>query len=175
MGRTGTMSLKTMLNSLGFSTYHMDENIPRPHHGNQWARVADAYHDAQQRLSAAATPTHHLHVRSADEVRERAAMVRMLADDGFDASVDYPACLLYRELMARYPDAKVVLSLRRSGAKWASSVSRTIGRIPALLRRPPLSYLPSLRRGVGTNRWMCKSKVYVYGPYARMQRQRERM
>ena len=163
LGRTGTMSLKMMLNSLGYTTYHMDENIPRPHHGNQWARVADAYH-AQQRLASAAaasasaaasaTPTH---VRSADEVRERSAMVQMLADDGFDASVDYPACLLYRELMARYPDAKVVLSLRRSGAKWASSISRTIGRIPALLRRPPLSYLHSLRRGVDTNKWMCKS------------------
>ena len=154
------MSLKMMLNSLGYTTYHMDENIPRPHHGNQWARVADAYH-AQQRLTSAAasaaasaTPTH---VRSADEVRERSAMVQMLADDGFDASVDYPACLLYRELMARYPDAKVVLSLRRSGARWASSISRTIGRIPALLRRPPLSYLHSLRRGVDTNKWMCKS------------------
>ena len=159
------MSLKMMLNSLGYTTYHMDENIPRPHHGNQWARVADAYH-AQQRLTSAAASAASAsasasatltHVRSADEVRERSAMVQMLADDGFDASVDYPACLLYRELMARYPDAKVVLSLRRSGAKWASSISRTIGRIPALLRRPPLSYLHSLRRGVDTNKWMCKS------------------
>lgn len=45
--------------------------------------------------------------------------------DGFNSTVDYPAAFFYRELLATYPDAKVVLSVRE-GHAWARSMHDTI-------------------------------------------------
>lgn len=45
--------------------------------------------------------------------------------DGFNSAVDYPAAFFYRELLAAYPDAKVVLSVR-DGRAWARSMHDTI-------------------------------------------------
>jgi hypothetical protein len=44
---------------------------------------------------------------------------------GFDATVDWPGGYFYRELSERYPDAKVVLSVR-DAAGWEKSFSETI-------------------------------------------------
>ena len=43
------------------------------------------------------------------------AILDKMAVDGFNATTDMPACFLYEELMARYPEARVVLSVRSSG------------------------------------------------------------
>jgi Sulfotransferase domain len=45
--------------------------------------------------------------------------------DGFNSAVDYPAAFFHRELLAAYPDAKVVLSVR-DGQAWARSMHDTI-------------------------------------------------
>ena len=45
--------------------------------------------------------------------------------DGFNSAVDYPAAFFHRELLAAYPDAKVVLSVR-DGRAWARSMHDTI-------------------------------------------------
>ena len=45
--------------------------------------------------------------------------------DGYRASVDWPSCNFWREQMAAFPDAKVILSLRDS-EKWYASVMNTI-------------------------------------------------
>jgi hypothetical protein len=45
--------------------------------------------------------------------------------DGFNAAVDYPAAFFHKELLAAYPDAKVVLSVR-DGRAWARSMHDTI-------------------------------------------------
>jgi hypothetical protein len=45
--------------------------------------------------------------------------------DGFNATVDYPGAFFYKELVAAYPDAKVLLSVRDSRA-WARSMHDTI-------------------------------------------------
>lgn len=45
--------------------------------------------------------------------------------EGFNSAVDYPAAFFYRELLAAYPDAKVVLSVR-DGRAWARSMHDTI-------------------------------------------------
>src|ERR1700751_468934 len=44
---------------------------------------------------------------------------------GFEATVDWPGGYFYRKLSERYPDAKVVLSVR-DGAGWEKSFSETI-------------------------------------------------
>jgi hypothetical protein len=44
---------------------------------------------------------------------------------GFEATVDWPGSYFYKELIAAYPDAKVLLSVR-DGESWAHSMRETI-------------------------------------------------
>ena len=97
-GRTGTLSLKGALERLGFDPcYHMMEVIQ--------GGFAQVWHD----IVFGGTPDW-------DAVFK-----------GYKATVDWPACNYYRELADRYPDAKVILSLRDPD-KWFDSCQNTIFR-----------------------------------------------
>jgi hypothetical protein len=97
LGRTGTMTLKTALEMLGFGPCHhmlevfqnAEEQVPL------WNRVADGEPDW-------------------DQVFAR-----------YRASVDWPSAHFYAELADRYPQAKVILSLR-DPKRWYESISQTI-------------------------------------------------
>ncbi len=103
-GRTGTLSTYTALNQLGFPCYHMFEvleNKQNKSHLDFWRRVAHAepgsQHDWEQVFA------------------------------GYTASVDNPACCVWRELTLAYPDAKVLLTLHPRGAEaWYESTIDTI-------------------------------------------------
>ena len=103
-GRTGTESLYTALGQLGFPCYHMYEVLNNPankSHLDFWLKVARAEpgvrHDWEQVFSR------------------------------YRAAVDNPACVVWRELMAEYPEAKVILSLHPKGAEaWYESTMETI-------------------------------------------------
>lgn len=98
LGRTGTMSLKLALEQLGFGPcYHMFE----------------VFREAAQRVP------HWERVTRGENVDWEEVFA------GFQATVDWPACNYYRELMARYPEAKVILSLRPAD-KWFASTQATI-------------------------------------------------
>jgi hypothetical protein len=43
----------------------------------------------------------------------------------YSAAVDWPSCQFYKELMVKYPDAKVILTVR-SADSWYESVKNTI-------------------------------------------------
>ena len=43
----------------------------------------------------------------------------------YDAASDWPTCVFYKELMERYPESKVVLSVR-SAESWYKSIQKTI-------------------------------------------------
>ena len=45
---------------------------------------------------------------------------------GFDAAVDWPASILWRQLADRYPDALIVLSHRGSSERWWQSADTTV-------------------------------------------------
>ena len=96
-GRTGTMSLKVALEKLGFSRcYHMVECFPKgPKHWNLWTEAVNGKADWDSIF------------------------------DGFEATVDFPACTSYRALAEFYPDAKVLLSVR-SPETWYTSTQETI-------------------------------------------------
>jgi len=99
LGRTGTLSLKFALEQLGLGRcYHMMEVFGLAAAPGQWTRAADG------------------EVMDWDEVFT-----------GFNATVDWPACDFYRELMERYPQAKVILSVRDPQA-WYESTQATIFR-----------------------------------------------
>ncbi len=101
LGRTGTTSLKAALERLGFSKcYHMFEVIETPEDAALWQ-------DALER-KAAGEPTDWSEPFS-----------------GYKATLDWPGCTFYRELMAAYPDAKVLLTTR-DPESWYSSARETI-------------------------------------------------
>jgi Sulfotransferase domain len=96
-GRTGTLSLKTALERLGFGPcYHMAEVFGRPEHIAMWHRLAFENQMDWDRLFS-----------------------------GFHATVDWPSARWWREIAAHYPDAKVLLSVRDPEA-WYTSVINTI-------------------------------------------------
>ncbi len=96
-GRTGTLSLKAALEILGFDPcYHMEEVIKRPSHINMWHQIGQGQ----------AVPWEKLF-------------------HNFQATVDYPASVFYRELVAAYPDAKVVHTVR-DPERWYDSTAETI-------------------------------------------------
>ena len=96
-GRTGTASLKGALEELGFSKcYHMQEVFAHPQHVPVWQAAADGQKVDWDALF-----------------------------EGFEATVDWPGCTFYKELMDHYPDAKVLLSVRDPDA-WYKSASETI-------------------------------------------------
>ena len=96
-GRTGTMSLKLALEELGFrACYHMTELAAHPEHAPLWLALTRG---------------------------ERVDLEQIFA--GYAAAVDWPACTLWRELLAAYPDARVILTVRNP-VDWYESFSRTI-------------------------------------------------
>ena len=102
-GRTGTMSLKQALNTLGFPCYHMDQVDKKENSGhiNFWYQVSQSPEGTQH---------------SWDTVFEN-----------YTASLDYPASCVWRELMVAYPDAKVLLTEHPRGAEaWYKSTISTI-------------------------------------------------
>jgi len=103
-GRTGTLSTFTALNALGFPCYHMMEvimNKENKTHLDFWNNVAN-------------TPAGQQH--NWEEVFGK-----------YTASVDNPACCVWKELMVAYPDAKVLLTLHPRGPEaWYESTINTI-------------------------------------------------
>jgi hypothetical protein len=96
LGRTGTLSLKLALEQLGFEPcHHMIEVLAEN------ARAADWIEAAEGRLGWEA----------------------LFA--GYSATVDYPGCVFWRELVEYYPEAKVVLSVR-DAESWFESTQATI-------------------------------------------------
>jgi sulfotransferase family protein len=112
LGRTGTASLQSALEELGFGPcYHMTEVFANPEHADFW----------------------------------RAAWRGEPADwdgvlGGYEATVDWPACTFYVELMQRNPDAKVLLSVR-DPERWYESTRQTIYKIGKISTGSPFSRL----------------------------------
>jgi hypothetical protein len=109
-GRTGTMSLKAALEELGFGPcYHMIEVFEHPEHVGFWeAAWRGEPVDWNDFLG------------------------------GYEATVDWPACTFYEELLQRHPDAKVLLSVRHP-ERWYESTRDTIYRISKITAGSRLS------------------------------------
>ncbi len=96
-GRTGTSSLKTALEHLGFGpAHHMFEVRDNPVQLPHW-----------QSLARGEAPDWNS------------------VFDGYRSQVDWPGARYWRELAAFYPDAKVILTVRDPDA-WYDSVAATI-------------------------------------------------
>jgi len=119
-GRTGTNSLQLALNRLGFPCYHMNRVF---HHGGghigHWTRVAQI----QQRRAAAHDKGASASASAADDDDAEWGWDEIF--HSYRATVDWPSCEYYKELLHKYPGAKVILSLRDAEG-WHRSVVETI-------------------------------------------------
>ena len=96
-GRTGTLSLKLALDELGAGPcYHMVETIEHPEHDAMWLSLA----------------------------RGESSDWRPILD-GYASTVDWPGLMIWKELAAADPEAKIILTVRDSDA-WYASASATI-------------------------------------------------
>src|SRR5215203_5346293 len=59
---------------------------------------------------------------------------------GYEATTDWPACTFYEQLMERYPDAKVLLSVR-DPEQWYESTRNTIYALVRIGNRSPFTRL----------------------------------
>lgn len=127
-GRTGTLSLQAALNTLlDGECYHMSRCMPAGD-APKWLAIEEA-------------------VRSGDTSSIPGHAERIFGSK-YSATVDFPACTYFEELLAAYPDAKVVLSVRDSADAWYRSAADTIANdaVNNAVRRMGW-IVPPLRRG----------------------------
>tara|TARA_R110001592_G_scaffold111711_1_gene309395 strand:+ start:945 stop:1685 length:741 start_codon:yes stop_codon:yes gene_type:complete len=126
-GRTGTLSVCTALNQLGFPCYHMFEvleNKENKSHLDFWRKVANAKPGTQFEWGQVFSK--------------------------YSATVDNPACCVWRELVAAYPDAKVVLTVHpRSVDAWYESTMDTIYFTESMWQFKVLEFLTPFGRKMG--------------------------
>jgi len=110
LGRTGTLSLKSALDKLGYKTYHMAEVISNPSTDIPlWLGI-------------------HRGTLSAKEVDDA------LIAKGYNAGVDFPGAPYWKEFFALHPNAKVILTVR-DPEKWYESNLESIYQL--VDKRPP--------------------------------------
>ena len=96
-GRTGTESMKTALEILGFGPcHHMKELNANPTQRTLWRGIARGNTPDWEQAFA-----------------------------GYRSCTDWPSAFYWRELSAAYPDAKILLTLR-DAESWYASVQNTI-------------------------------------------------
>lgn len=109
-GRTGTMSLKVALETLGFGPcYHMSEVFSNPDHVGVWETA----------------------VRGG-----RVDWEHLFGD--YRAAVDWPTAAFYEELVERYPEARVILTVRDPD-RWYESARNTIYTVQDVASSPLFS------------------------------------
>ena len=118
LGRTGTTSLMLALERLGFARcHHMREVIAHPETAREWERAAEG---------------------------EPVDWDAILA--GYRATTDWPACHFYSLFAARYPRAKVILTVRDPDS-WFRSTQATIfseAHLTEVERRPMAGILTKI-------------------------------
>ncbi len=118
-GRTGTLSMKSALETLGYvKTHHMLEVFPSKQQVRLWHDIA---HGKPPQWDA--------------------------VFDGFQASVDFPSSGYYQELCNHYPDAKVVLTVRDADG-WYRSAKDTIYAISKAVPNWLIALVPHVRKNM---------------------------
>lgn len=106
-GRTGTVSLKTALERLGFGPcYNSIELIRHPEHLPWWEAALDGIAEWAQVFA------------------------------GYRVTLDWPGVHFWRELVDTYPNAKIILTVR-DPRRWYSSVRNTFLSFSAPVRELP--------------------------------------
>lgn len=111
-GRTGTLSLKTALEQLGFGPcHHMEEVLQHPAQLPFWQDAAAGRPVDWEQVFA-----------------------------GYAAMVDWPGCNYWRELATLWPEARVIVSVRPEESWW-NSFSATIGTLLGMREQIPVPHI----------------------------------
>lgn len=131
LGRTGTSSFLTALNRIGIKSYHFTAALNTPGHLKKWVDYI------QGDLSAD-------------------SIIDMLSTDGFNATASMPACFLYKQLMQKYPNARVVLTVRGDGdgMAWANSIMGSVALFRKSIERIPFRWIPKVQQYKMLFDWM---------------------
>ncbi|KAL1970514.1 hypothetical protein VTN77DRAFT_4158 [Rasamsonia byssochlamydoides] len=106
VGRTGTQSIADALAMLGYNgVYHMREVFTKEGHDQHWLSAMEAKYEGKGKPYG------------------RAEFDAFIGD--YMAVTDFPAAMFWEELIAAYPSAKVILSIRDEDS-WYKSVESTI-------------------------------------------------
>lgn len=117
-GRTGTLSLKAALEQAGFGPcYHMFEITREPKRAQDWINAADGKPADWDAVFA-----------------------------GYQSAVDWPACGFWREHVAAYPDAKVILTIR-DPQSWYDSMLQIVPSGATVMRQEAGSVMDMMRIG----------------------------
>jgi hypothetical protein len=115
-GRTGTASLRSALDLLGFGPcYHMADVLGRPERVRAW------------------------HAAAQGPVADWSELF-----DGYAATTDWPGSAFWRELVAAYPAAKAILTVR-DPQRWYDSMERTVLETWRRRRAAPDAVPPAMR------------------------------
>jgi len=112
-GRTGTLSMKSALETLGFGPcHHMEEVMDREDQAAHWQTAVDG-----------------------NDVDWSMALL------GFKSCVDWPSATFWRELSGHFHEARVLLTVRSSDS-WYNSISKTIfPLLDRGIENPPPGYM----------------------------------
>ena len=134
--RTATASFTYAMEKLGLKIYHFGPGvIGTPGHIELWRKHADLQLDGEKGISP--------------------ELLDAIARAGFNGTADFPSCILYKEMIERYPKARVVLTVRSDGGgqAWASSMVDTILKITQIHRCIPFRWLPKTKHIPTLTRW----------------------
>lgn len=139
--RTGTASLKTAFEILGFGEcLHMETLFNKPHLVDNWVELFNTGKTDMEALFA-----------------------------GFQSTSDFPGALLYKELLEKYPDAKVVLGVR-DPEEWYDSAARTVYAFTPKTWQQKLKLLPKRiksKRFRGIAKTLGLVEVYLWKKFFR--------
>ena len=94
LGRTGTLSLKEALEILGYNPYHYIDFD----HASEWADLADG------------------------KCKPGDVLDRIVLDKkGYDVLLENPTCDIFDDVLNRFPEAKIILTVRDSKEKFEAS------------------------------------------------------
>lgn len=110
-GRTGTTSIQRAFQQLGYRAYNFEAVIENEHF-DLWREIGEG--------------------KPADW---------NTIYDGYNATVSWPSCFYYKELMDVYPNAKFILTTR-DPERWAESVMRVL---PHFGKLKPFRFIPRVR------------------------------
>lgn len=117
LGRTGTLTLKAALEQLGLGPcHHMVEVFAHMEQADFWRRAAEGAAVDWEEIYAA-----------------------------YPATVDWPSCHFWRQLADRYPDAKMVLTVRDPEHWWESMSATILQAIKAGLADPDVGRRAAMR------------------------------
>ncbi|KAF8583144.1 hypothetical protein K439DRAFT_1661425 [Ramaria rubella] len=127
LGRTGTLSLRNALAMLGFGPcYHMSTivHVSGAEDLPKWRKIGDGEGTPEDIQSIL---------------------------DNYGSVLDYPAAMYGKELLAAYPEAKFILTIR-DPAKWEKSMRETVFLYPDIIRgRSPMH--ADLAKFIETYEW----------------------